>query len=154
MKKLLAVLIIGCLALGAGCTGPFKLTKSVHKWQTSFESKWVDELAFLGCVILPVYGLSTLGDAIVFNSIEFWGGENPVSAVKLEGDGKTVDMAMRQDGSIRVSDGRQALTLERTDMGVTAKDASGKVQYRAVRAEDNSIGVYDASGTLIKRSGS
>jgi hypothetical protein len=29
-------------------------------------------------VILPVYGLCTLGDALIFNSIEFWGGENPI----------------------------------------------------------------------------
>ena len=152
MKKLIAVLIIGCIFLGAGCTGPFKLTTTVHKWQTSFENKWVDEVAFLGCIILPVYGLATLGDAIIFNSVEFWTGNNPMDTVKLERDGKAVDMALQEDGSIRVSDGRQTFTLERTDMGVTAKDAGGNVMYRSVKDANDVISVYDASGKLIKRS--
>jgi hypothetical protein len=29
--------------------------------------------------IIPVYGIAYLGDIIIFNSIEFWGGENPIS---------------------------------------------------------------------------
>ena len=79
MKKfLLALLVLG--ALLTGCTGPFVLTKNLHKWQTSPEDKWLDEVVFLGCISLPVYGLATLGDALIFNSIEFWGGENPVKA--------------------------------------------------------------------------
>ena len=154
MKKLIASLLIGCIVLGAGCTGPFKLTKGVHKWQTGFENKWVDEAAFLGCIILPVYGLATLGDAIIFNSVEFWTGENPMDTVKLERDGKTVEMSLQADGSIRVSGGQQTLILERTDMGVTAKDASGNVMYRSVKDKNNLISVYDASGKLIKRSDS
>lgn len=83
MKKLLAFLIIGCIVFAAGCTGSFKLTKSVHKWQTGFENKWVDEVAFLGCIIIPVYELATLGDAIIFNTIEFWTGESPAYTLKL-----------------------------------------------------------------------
>ena len=125
-----------------------------HNWQTSFENRWVDEVAFLGCVILPVYGLSMLGDAIIFNSVEFWTGDNPMDTVKLEGDGKTVEMALQEDGSIRILEGQQLLTLERTDMGVTARDAGGNVMYRAVKDDNNLISVYDASGELVKRSDS
>jgi hypothetical protein len=154
MKKLVVALVIGCIIFGAGCTGPFKLTKRIHDWQTSFDSKWVDELAFLGCAILPVYGLCMLGDAIIFNSIEFWGGTNPIASTHFEKDGKAVDMALRPDGSIYVSDGRETLILERSAAGVTAKDASGNVKFRAVKDENNLVSVYDASGALIKRSGS
>ena len=152
MKKVLMALLLVCIVLGTGCTGPFKLTKGVHEWQTGFENKWVDEAAFLGCIILPVYGLATLYDAIIFNTIEFWTGDNPMNTVKLEKDGKSVEMSMNEDGSVRVSDGQQTLILERTDMGVTAKDASGNVMYRSVKDENNLISVYDASGKLIKRS--
>ena len=154
MKKLISVLLVGCILLSVSCTGPFKLTKRVHAWQTSFENKWVDEVAFLGCVILPVYSLSTLGDAIIFNSIEFWTGDNPMDddAVKLEEDGKTVEMALQEDGSIRISDGQRILSLERTSNGVTATDADGDVMYRAVKDEDNRVSVYDASGQLVRRS--
>ena len=154
MKKFISFLLVGCIVFSVSCTGPFKLTKRVHKWQTSFENKWVDEVAFLGCVILPVYSLSTLGDAIIFNSIEFWTGDNPMDAeaVKLEEDGQTVKMALQEDGSIRISDGQKVLNLERTENGVTAEDASGNVIYQAVKGEDNRVSVYDASGNLVKRS--
>ena len=77
MKKFIPAVIIASILL-TGCTGPFQLTKNLHKWQTSPEEKWMKEVVFLGCVILPVYGLATLGDALIFNSIEFWGGENPI----------------------------------------------------------------------------
>lgn len=70
-----------------GCTGPFVLTKKLHNWQTSFDDKWVDEVAFLGCIILPVYSLATLADGLIFNSVEFWTGENPMdNAAAPQGD--------------------------------------------------------------------
>lgn len=34
---------------------------------------------FIGLTIIPVYDICLLADAIVFNSIEFWTGNNPVS---------------------------------------------------------------------------
>jgi hypothetical protein len=76
------IALLALTVLLTGCTGPFALTKKVHNWQTSFEDKWVDEVAFLGCVILPVYSLSTLADGLIFNSVEFWTGDNPMNSVK------------------------------------------------------------------------
>ena len=80
MKKFLIAAVTLSILL-TGCTGPFVLTKKVHTWQTSFDDKWVDEVAFLGCVILPVYGLATLGDGLIFNSVEFWTGDNTMDTV-------------------------------------------------------------------------
>ena len=79
MKKVIPALLIASILL-TGCTGPFALTKNLHNWQTSPDNKWGDEAIFLGCVILPIYSLAMLGDAIIFNSIEFWGGENPIKS--------------------------------------------------------------------------
>ncbi len=67
-----------CIFTLTACTGTFKLTKVVHKIQRSHSEKWVDEVLFLGCVILPIFWLAMLGDAIIFNSIEFWTGRNPL----------------------------------------------------------------------------
>lgn len=78
---LCSVAIVGLLA-GPSCYGPFRLTKQVHKFNGNFEEKWVSEVVFLGCIILPVYGLAMLGDGLIFNSIEFWGGKNPIEPVK------------------------------------------------------------------------
>ena len=80
MKKFIPALIVASI-LFTGCTGPFALTKNLHKWQTTVsDDQWAQEGVFLACVILPVYGICTLGDALIFNSIEFWGGENPIQS--------------------------------------------------------------------------
>jgi hypothetical protein len=77
-KLIVAVAIVGMLVTQTGCIGPFNLTKSVHDWNSNVGSKWVNEGLFIVMVIVPVYGITMLGDAIIFNSIEFWGGENPI----------------------------------------------------------------------------
>jgi hypothetical protein len=80
MKKFIPVLLVAGILL-TGCTGPFALTKNLHKWQTTVsDDQWAEEGVFLACVILPVYFFATLGDALIFNSIEFWGGENPIQS--------------------------------------------------------------------------
>ena len=53
----------------------------------------MDEIAFLGCIILPAYTIATLGDALIFNSIEFWGGENPIKETASQPTGN--EMCLR-----------------------------------------------------------
>ncbi len=125
-------LFLGAFAgsiLLTSCTGPFELTKKLHTWQTSFDEKWIDEAAFLGCIILPVYGISALADAIVFNSFEFWGEPNPITAsITIEQDGTTAKMAYQADGKVRVeTEDGQVFFLEQTLSGISALDAQGNV---------------------------
>ncbi len=79
MKKLF---LGACLALSlttAGCLGPNNAFNNLHHWNKNVsDSKWINELVFLGLNIIPVYGIFYWGDIIIFNSIEFWGGENPI----------------------------------------------------------------------------
>ena len=76
MKKLIAVLTL-TLTLSAGCVGPFNAFNSLSSWNTRVtENRWFNELIFVGLWIVPVYEIAALADAVVFNSIEFWGGEN------------------------------------------------------------------------------
>ncbi|MGQ0551797.1 MAG: DUF3332 family protein [Planctomycetota bacterium] len=78
MKSVLLVLAL-CMTLSA-CTGPFNATKRLHNWNRSFDGYdgWAEEGVFLLCCILP-YPLTVLGDSLIFNSVEFWGGTNPVA---------------------------------------------------------------------------
>jgi hypothetical protein len=78
MKKLVVLLMIAIFA-ATGCTGTFKLTRTVYKIHRDQE-KWVDEALFQVFVIVPVYGLATFADAILFNTIEFWTGKNPLAS--------------------------------------------------------------------------
>ena len=69
---LVAVLLSGSL-LFSSCVGSFGLFNRLSSWNQSIGSKFVNELVFLAFNIVPVYGVSYLADALVINSIEFWG---------------------------------------------------------------------------------
>lgn len=66
----------------SGCYGSFLMTKSVHTWNGSLNSRWAKEGTFLALSILPVYELAIVGDAVLFNSAEFWTGKNPMTPPK------------------------------------------------------------------------
>lgn len=76
---LLALAILFVTLSQQGCMGSFKLTNKLYDWnKTGVEGKWGQELVFAAFVIIPVYAVTLLADGIVLNSIEFWGGSNPV----------------------------------------------------------------------------
>jgi len=149
MKKIISCAMVGVLILAAGCTGPFALTKKVHTWQTSFDDKWVDEVAFLGCVLLPVYSLSALADAVILNSVEFWTGDNPMDA-SLSKDGEHVKMTSTDDGSILLESDAGTCVLQKSADGVQALDADGNVLYTSRTGEDSKVRVYNAQGEVIR----
>lgn len=85
MKLLKKTALAGALGLTllatSSCLGPMNTFNNLRKWNEELtENKWVNELAFIGLNIIPVYGIAYLGDIIIFNSIEFWGGDNPVQS--------------------------------------------------------------------------
>ena len=76
----LSGIVLAARLFMSGCYGPFNLTRQLHRWNGQVGDKYVNELVFLALTILPlpVYGVAVLGDMIIFNSIEFWTGRNPV----------------------------------------------------------------------------
>ena len=97
MKKML---LGTALALGltmTSCLGPNNAFNNLNHWNTKVtDSKWGNEGIFLVLTIIPVYTLFYWGDILIFNSIEFWGGENPIDVVPL------LIERIRLDESIRV----------------------------------------------------
>lgn len=78
--RLMTALVALAIA-SSGCFGSFNLTRKLYHWNdTVSQDKWIKELVFIVFVWVPVYGIAGLGDAIVFNTIEFWSGENPIEA--------------------------------------------------------------------------
>lgn len=158
MKKFTMYLIL--IALLAGCTGTFQLTRKVYEFQTQPEDKWVDEVLFLAFVIVPVYGASTLVDAVVFNSIEFWTGENPMTT-GIQGTENTVaqsgqdKVSMKYDQSsqdievVSAVDPSKSFILTRTDNGVTARSTDGKLLFTSVRDSSGGITVYDQHNAKV-----
>jgi len=70
----------------SGCYGPFNLTRRLYRWNEQVGTKWEREFVFVLLAWAPVYAITMLGDAIVFNSMEFWTGKNPVDAPSMRSD--------------------------------------------------------------------
>ncbi len=79
-KNIVVFVALACLIISPmACYGPFNLTRQVYDWNVNIGNKWGAEGIFLAFVIIPVYGVTMFCDAILFNSIQFWGGDNPIS---------------------------------------------------------------------------
>ncbi len=89
MKKTFkfTALLLAATIMFSSCIGSFQLTNKVFKLNNSIGSKWVNELVFAACCILPVYEITLFVDALVFNSIEFWSGKKVLAN---KGDKKIV----------------------------------------------------------------
>jgi len=150
MKKIVASMVIVAL-FTTGCTGSFNLTRKVYNWHRSQPDKWSDELCFLIVTLLPVYAITTFADAIVFNSIEFWTGKNPVdmsynvtkSNLRMSYNTKTdeVNVALLNN---------HGFIFQRTATGVIAKNDKGQVLFASVQNADGDVAIYDANGKLVK----
>jgi hypothetical protein len=79
MKRsvLAAALTLGLFS--SSCLGPNNAFDGLHHWNKNVsENKWGNEAIFVAFTIIPVYAIAYLGDILIFNSIEWWGGENPI----------------------------------------------------------------------------
>ena len=159
-----SAMLVGMVALGmmaSGCYGPFTLTRKVYKWNGEVsDNKWVVEAVFLICYIVPVYGIAGLADAVIFNSVVFWGGKNMLETAKdgvatkriVRGDTETVlsragdDLGMTQ---YRRGKAIASLTMHREGDGMAAYDANGVKLFSANTKADGSIVVADARGEKV-----
>jgi hypothetical protein len=160
MKKLTAAIVLIAF-FTTGCTGSFNLTRKVYNFHRSQADKWSDELCFLLVVLIPVYSIATFADAIVFNSIEFWTGKNPVDmsyvppSSRIVQNGKDKYRLSFNDKNKQVSltslaGNNHGIIFERTDNMVTAKNEQGKVLFSSVQNQDGGVSIYNADGKLVK----
>jgi hypothetical protein len=158
----LAGLLIG------GCYGPFNLTRRVYQWNGEVGDKWEKELVFLLLTWVPVYSLSVMADAIIFNSMEFWTGNNPVDPpVKKSALPHTKRLARGAHEARLVREDTpsyQALTVELLEDGqrrqlvrfehrpgapTVARDARGEIILAARTRDDGGILIHDRRGRLV-----
>jgi hypothetical protein len=161
---LLAAMLGGLLVFQAGCIGHFRLTGSLLDWNKQLSNKWVNELVFVALATIPVYAFSLLGDAFIFNAIEFWGGTNPISSTTEGADAVASTRTFERGDHTVVLERRDTETgrqltvrtyendrlVERSDLvaradGTVAKlDAAGNVLAVAQPGPNGSILVRDA----------
>lgn len=143
VKRAIAVLVLaGFLPLATtGCFGGFQLVRKVYKFNREVSpDKWIRELTFLVLAIIPVYGAATFLDAVIFNSVEFWTGSNPVLAAK--GASKT----------IRTDEGTATLTrVDGNTLDVQLRRADGREDRFFVTRDADGFSGYSPDGKLLAR---
>jgi Domain of unknown function (DUF3332) len=144
MKKTIAIAVLATfLPLAtSGCFGTFQLTRKVYQFnRTVSPDKWVREIAFLVMIFVPIYGFASLFDAVLFNSVEFWTGSNPVLA--SDGASQTLETA----------DGTAVLTrvdANTLDVRVTRSDGEAS-RFQVTREGDGFIAQSPAGELLAAR---
>ena len=150
MKKIVASIMILTL-FTTGCTGSFNLTHILYNWHRSQSDKWADELCFLLVALTPVYGLATFADAIIFNSIEFWTGKNPVEMSANPAQSRIAMSYNNKTDQVKVAlSNNHGFIFERTASGVIAKNDKGQVLYSSVQSENGDVSIYNGQGKLVK----
>lgn len=112
--KFVAVVMSASILLSS-CMGSFSLTNKMYDINKSVGSKWVNELVFAACCVLPVYEITLFVDAVVLNSIEFWTGKkalanNGEKKVVKNAEGKAVEITAMENG-YNLTDGAASMNL-------------------------------------------
>ncbi len=165
----LVLLVSVAIAFSAGCFGKFQLTRKVYEINQSIQDKYLRSAVTWVFVIIPVYGVAGILDFILFNVIEFWSGENPVTGVPqtrvyARAGEKAVMTVSREDGAtvatietyrddrlvstVRIrDDGNGSVASQRIENGVLVRSAT------AAESGDGSVSVTVASssGTTTTR---
>lgn len=147
MKKAMFLTVAALTLAGAttGCIGKsntFCLFNGILKWnKTASDNEWINELIFLGLNIIPVYGISLFADVIVFNSIDFWTGDNPmkglVATQGTDDQGNAYAIVPNGDGTATLSYKDQVCTLTRNGDAV------------AVTKDGAYLGSFTQNGSLV-----
>lgn len=100
MAMLAIILTVGV----AGCFGNFAATRKVYQFNESFGDKWMNQIMFWVLFVVPAYEIAGFADVVLFNTIEFWTGSNPIAMAPGEEvikyaseDGKNLKIVIRQN---------------------------------------------------------
>ena len=170
-KRIVAAIVMGSfLTVSTACYGPFNLTRNVYHWNSNIKGakevneKWMKEFVFFGMIIIPVYMFSALLDAFIFNSIQFWSGDNPVKAADEGGDGATrivklggvtVTMVGSDRGTTvtyeRNGTVERRATIETNPTGYRLIDETGVLLAEAEKRQDGSVTLLDRDCQLVRQ---
>lgn len=166
---LVSITLVGFLSLTTACYGPFNLTRNLYKWNSQLRGtkeiggKWMRGLVFP--LLIPFYLLAAVGDAVVFNFIEFWGGTNPVRSAREGEDGltrvvragdRTMTLTFAEDGnSAHVTYAKAGEVYKKAEIiqaggGYQLLDENGAPLYSAELSKDGGINLLDRDCQLVR----
>lgn len=136
MKKSLIALIMAASFTLSGCYGSYALFHKVHKFNGELGDKWINSVVHFIANVIPVYSIVIVCDILVFNTIEFWTGNNVLASgdsyQETDANGNQISAVKNEDGSLSVNlvdaQGNKAdFTLERDEDVIRAIDTEGNL---------------------------
>jgi hypothetical protein len=156
-RRIALLLLLASVApLASGCFGRFPLTHLVYKVNGGVSDKKIlQTLLFWIFAWLPVYWFAMLGDALIFNLIEFWTGESFFDEAVQRGD-KIIRFETSQDGrELRMTISRNGETLSRSrfvrlsESVCEARDDQDRLTARIIKAADGRLSLTSIDGKEI-----
>jgi hypothetical protein len=143
-RRVSLVLIVATMPLALGCFGQFPLTRAVYRMNASVPKVslggavpegTLKSVVFWALVIVPVYPVAAVADALVPNLIEFWTGKHVRVVSVTDQAGQTTVFRPSEDG-------REALLT-------VSRDGQPATEVRFVRVSDAVCEVRSADDALL-----
>ncbi|MGO8703455.1 MAG: DUF3332 family protein [Candidatus Brocadiia bacterium] len=158
IRLVACIVLIALLPMAMGCYGSFPITHTIYKFNgevTRF--RLVHTIVFWVFIIIPVYWIGILADAIVLNLIEFWTGESATVSSQTLPDGTRVTLEPSADGKeavlIASRDGKvlQSVHFIRiSEKEVQVFDDAGRKLGSVVRSASSGLILTDAQGASVR----
>ncbi len=170
MRTALTCFVLVCfLTVTSACYGPFNLTRNVYHWNSGIKGsgevneKWMKEIVFFGMIVIPVYMFSALLDAFIFNSIQFWTGDNPIKVSKgpdghiqeVQFGDRTVTVLWTEEHRSAILTYQQQGQIVKTARiiedgnGYRLIEAGGESLYVTEQASDGGVNIVDGDCRLV-----
>ena len=154
------ILLVAMLPLVmGGCYGGFPLTNKIYGFNGDISRhKIVQTVTFWVFIIFPVYEIGMLADAIIFNLVEFWTGEQILSVgPTTDSNGNTVSLTPSSDGRQAVltvsRDGKvlaQEFFVKVSDTTFEVRNAQGTLHGKVLKSPDGTISLTDHNGVVVR----
>ena len=146
MKKAKFFVVAAALSVSLNsCLGSYSAFNGLRNWNEGVSNnKFVNNLLFWGLWIVPVYPLFIAGDTLIFNTIEFWSGSNPI-AMK---EGEIESQILVQNGNTI----QMIATKNRMEISVIEGEKAGSSVELFYLPEEQSWNAKTAEGEIIKLS--
>ncbi|MCL2182888.1 MAG: DUF3332 domain-containing protein [Chitinispirillia bacterium] len=139
-KKLVCLATIAAVSItgviSTGCYGKYALFNKIVKAYGSLGNKWISSLVHL-LTAHVVLGFCVFADFLIFNTIEFWTGSNP--------------LAMGDTYEETAEDGTRIAAQKNGDgtLSVNMYDPNGNTSSFKLARDGNMIRVFDNDGNII-----
>ena len=120
MKRVCIAVVVASTIAVSGCIGSFSLTQKVYSWnEKATDSKYVNSAILWVLGILPVYDVTLFVDFVVFNTIEFYSGKNPLAFTSPQ---KLEKVVTSNGKTFKVTMGNNAITVDRLDGSAAVRE--------------------------------